>query len=801
MTRPAPLMQSCRALVMALAALSTAAACRSNGGTVLVVTVTLSGSLPAVAALDVTLTGPAGTSENQYARGSSGAIAFPTTLTAQLPARIAGDLTIDVKATDADGHPVAHGRAGPFNVRAGARQTVIVHLDCGGAACAADGGDGGAMPGPDATDGEADPGCGNGRIDVGESCDTGLPAGAPGACPRADCDDGIPCTTDVRVGQGCHAFCTHEEIDARVSGDKCCPAGAGNADDADCPSTCGNGAVDVGETCDTALAAGAPGACPPAMATPAACDDHDPCTEDVLVAAGTCTAICAHFPTTKQSGATRDDCCPAGASNSGDADCPATCGDGIVQKANGESCDLGLPATAAGACPHSCDDGDPCTFDVRQGTACSASCVHTPITASVSGDGCCPPGATRRTDRDCSQTCGNGVVEPGESCDGTTGDDACPTSCPPSPSACLKSTLVGAATDCTARCELGRIDACGARDGCCPDGCMAPMDPDCSPTCGDGVVQAVNGETCDTALAAGAPGACPKICSDGVSCTRDVLVAAGTCQAACLFLPITDFRAGDGCCPAGGNATLDADCAPVCGNGIAEPPGETCDYAAPMAACPATCPAGDACTPVRREGSVGACTAACVAHPVSVCASGDGCCPTWCTIANDADCPAVCGDGVRSAGETCDRGITAGLPGACPATCDDGDACTSDWATGTPAGCTRACSHARVTACVGGDGCCPPGCTVAADRDCAPTCGDGHLGAGETCDPPSTCPVACPDDGDPCTREQLVGDAAHCNVVCAHVPVRACSGKSPDLCCPTGCAPPTDVDCTIWGPS
>jgi hypothetical protein len=69
------------------------------------------------------------------------------------------------------------------------------------------------------------------------------------------------------------------------------------------------------------------------------------------------------------------------------------------------------------------------------------------------------------------------------------------------------------------------------------------------------------------------------------------------------------------------------------------------------------------------------------------------------------------------------------------------------------------------------------------------------VGAGETCDPAASCPATCPDDGDRCTIEQLTGDAAHCDAVCQHVPVTACSGRTADLCCPTGCTPATDVDC------
>jgi hypothetical protein len=784
-----------RGLVLGLGALVSLAACRSSSEGVLVITVTMAGAPPPVAALDVTLTVGAASDENQYEAPGGAPISFPTTFTARLPAGLAGELKIDIKATDLDARVVARGKQGPLTLGAGARQTIVVHLDCGGAECALPASDGGASPDAPGADAALDPACGNGVIDLGETCDVAIAEGAPGACPRADCDDGVACTTNVHAGAGCQATCVNDELTARVAGDECCPRGATSADDPDCPATCGNGALDAAETCDTALGAGAPGACP----TAASCDDHEPCTVDRLIAEGTCGARCVHTGRAP-SGDVMDACCPAGAWHEADVDCPASCGDGHLQE--GERCDPGIREGTFGACPRTCDDGDPCTLDVRAGSGCTARCMHVAITASVSGDGCCPPRATRRTDRDCAPACGNKVVEPGESCDKAgDGNDACPRACPPSPSACLVGALLGAADDCTLRCGLTKITACAAKtDGCCADGCTAATDPDCSLTCGDGVVDPGAGETCDTAIAAGAPGACPTTCADGVACTRDVLVSAGTCQAACLFLPVTDARPGDGCCPPGADATTDPDCVPVCGNGVAEPPGETCDYAAGAGACPTTCPSGDACTPIRIEGIVGGCTSACVAHPVTSCRAGDGCCPAGCTIATDADCRARCGDGVLSAGESCDRAITAGLAGACPPSCDDRDACTLDVTTGTTAGCSRACHHAALTACVSGDGCCPPGCTEAADRDCRATCGDGRVGAGETCDPPSTCPVTCPDDGDPCTRERLVGDGPSCTARCESVPVTACSNAAPDLCCPTGCTAATDSDCLPPGP-
>ena len=47
------------------------------------------------------------------------------------------------------------------------------------------------------------------------------------------------------------------------------------------------------------------------------------------------------------------------------------------------------------------------------------------MTAFVAGDGCCPAGCNLTVDSDCSATCGNGVVEAGETCDGVN----CPTDC------------------------------------------------------------------------------------------------------------------------------------------------------------------------------------------------------------------------------------------------------------------------------------------------------------------------------------------------------------------------------------
>ncbi|HEY4181653.1 MAG TPA: DUF4215 domain-containing protein, partial [Kofleriaceae bacterium] len=286
-------------------------------------------------------------------------------------------------------------------------------------------------------------------------------------------------------------------------------------DDASPPngSTCGNGVIEVGEDCD---------------------DPLDP--------------ACTH-------------------------DCRFACGDGVIDGVN-EDCDTGI-ASGDGACPTACDDGDACTTDTLSGTDCAAKCEFAAITAAADGDGCCPAGANANTDSDCASSCGNSIVEAGEVCDTaiTSGPGACPTTCDDNMS-CTTNALANAGT-CQAACVFTPITTDTAGDGCCRTGSTPAQDADCA-GCGNGVVEAGLGETCDTGIASG-PGACPTTCeSDGNACTNDVPVNSGTCQAACAHQAITTAMNGDGCCPAGANANTDNDCVPTCRNGVKET-GEECD--------------------------------------------------------------------------------------------------------------------------------------------------------------------------------------------------------------------------------
>lgn len=291
--------------------------------------------------------------------------------------------------------------------------------------------------------------------------------------------------------------------------------------------------------------------------------------------------------------------------------------------------------------------------------------------------------------------------------------------------------------------------------------------------CGDGLVG--SGETCDSAIADGV-GSCPTECRAPACHTATVRGTPAACDAECLVEPV-GCADGDGCCSIGCDATTDSDCTNICGDGVIAP-NELCD-----SNCPTTCGSPTACSSVELVGDPTRCSAQCVERAIEICQGGDGCCPPSCDANHDADCGASCGNGTLEPGESCDAD--------CPTSCDDGVACTRDLRAGAPETCNVVCLHEEVRVCVGGDGCCPAGCTSASDSDCSATCGDGSLDPGELCD--GNCPASC-NDGNACTRDMLRGAASTCNAQCTYENINVCQGG--DGCCPAGCSNANDSDCS-----
>lgn len=197
------------------------------------------------------------------------------------------------------------------------------------------------------------------------------------------------------------------------------------------------------------------------------------------------------------------------------------CGNGTLEM--GELCDPMIAAGEPGACPEACDDGLAATIDILTGTAesCTRVCAFVSIPSCGTADGFCPPCCDSIRDVDCSPTCGDGVVDTGEVCDGN-----CPTSCDDE-DACTTDSMGGSASMCNVVCTNTAITTCASGDGCCPSGCDASTDGDClSP----------NGAAC------GAPSQCT-----GGMCLTGSDWPGGYCTQPC----------GDPvACPAGGHCVL-----------------------------------------------------------------------------------------------------------------------------------------------------------------------------------------------------------------------------------------------------
>jgi hypothetical protein len=223
-------------------------------------------------------------------------------------------------------------------------------------------------------------------------------------------------------------------------------------------------------------------------------------------------------------------------------------------------------------------------------------------------------------------TCGNGVLEAGETCDPaiTGGVGICVSGCADG-IACTRDTLLGSRITCDALCAFEPVVTCIPNDGCCAPGCTVGNDPDCSPTCGNGVVEAP--EVCD--------GDCPAACNDGNPCTVDFLVGdAAHCSAECAYVPkVGCWNAESGCCGGVCLAATEATCPKaVCGNGVVEP-GETCD-----GDCPTSC-GGTGCAATALAGAEPLCSSRCA--PVAECGAEDGCCPAGCARGLDPECTNV----------------------------------------------------------------------------------------------------------------------------------------------------------------
>lgn len=206
------------------------------------------------------------------------------------------------------------------------------------------------------------------------------------------------------------------------------------------PIACGDGEVGPGEVCDLGIAAGRPGACPER------CPESTDACAPILLVGDACQAQCA---VASISGARNGDgCCPPEQDATTDSDC-GSCGDGIVGPT--ETCD---PPESC-LLREDCEMELGCAHSVYSGSAesCTAFCTLEATVACGKADGCCPADCDPKRDRDCSDSCGDGIVEhsAGEVCEPGEGPQACPTSCDDR-DPCTDDMMLGQLSHCDVKC-------------------------------------------------------------------------------------------------------------------------------------------------------------------------------------------------------------------------------------------------------------------------------------------------------------------------------------------------------------
>lgn len=247
--------------------------------------------------------------------------------------------------------------------------------------------------------------CGDGTVQAPEECDDGNTDNGDaceGNCQEPDCGDGVLNTTN---SEACD--------DANQNDDDAC----GNDCQINIPPGCGNGVVDAGEECDTALAAPCDADCSSPRCgngitsvdqnnQAEACDDGN--TND----GDGCSSLCAF-----------EVALPPFCGN-GNLDAGETCDEGAANN-NGETCNANCSLPACGDSflnpQEECDDGNP-----TNGDGCSSVCLFENIFIGLCGDGVvaqneeCDDGNTLNADG-CQATCqlprcGDGVFDAGEVC-------------------------------------------------------------------------------------------------------------------------------------------------------------------------------------------------------------------------------------------------------------------------------------------------------------------------------------------------------------------------------------------------
>ncbi|PIE17245.1 MAG: hypothetical protein CSA66_06335 [Proteobacteria bacterium] len=549
---------------------------------------------------------------------------------------------------------------------------------------------------------------------VDDDCDRTIDEGTDGVvedeCGAYICAGGDGCRTDCDSDADCIAgyLCDLSDQDA-------------DGNDAEClPSVCGNGVVELRETCDDGINDGGYGGCTPDCHVGPRCGDgivqqgHEVCDSG----AGNgepnrCDLTCSGLtPATCGNGVKEDgEDCDLGAevnSNQPNAACRTDCsqrrcGDGVADDAFGEQCDA---AVANGDTLCGCQDG--CKWASVE-TVCRPAAGECDVAERCSGAGLdgVPPNMAATAAGVCpadvfevATVCREaaGVCDAVERCDGASAD--CPSDgklgaeevCRASGGACdPQEVCAGDSDDCPAdvilpaqtlcRAEAGPCDVAELCDGesrACPDDALRPADTVCREAAGG----------CDVVeRCSGAAAACPD----------DVIAPAETvCRAAAGLCDVAEVCDGqEVACPVDELLAKDTVC--HASAGPCDPP-EVCDgqdSACPtdlFAAAGTVCQASlGGCDPAEEcDGLSAACPDDVFYDDNTTCSAGTGNCVIEPCVCLGKECEQLCGNGEidRTPGageEACDAGDINGARDGCSRMCDgkcDADFAWVRWAGG-----------------------------------------------------------------------------------------------------------------------
>ena len=450
------------------------------------------------------------------------------------------------------------------------------------------------------------------------------------------CIDGATDQADICICSPGFTDCSDVCVNTNTDDDHCggcdmpCPNGeyCANPTLGVCEPTCGDGIVVAPEACDDAALNGSPNQC------------NNSCT-------GITTPVCGNGV------AETGEACDDGNSSNNDGclnSCQiASCGDGFVNPVN-EDCDGsalgGETCTSLGEGSGTLACKPDCSYNVSGCAVCGNSIVEGAEVCdntNLDGADCTdvgynnPAGATCSAACDvvnydgCINTCGDGLVEPGEDCDGDgigNGGEtaACDANCT------------------TVMCDDGVCNVtAGENNVNCPE--------DCSANCGNGVAE--SGEDCDMGDLAGGTCVTENFDAGTLTCTGGCVYNTGGCTFVCGNGSINGNEvcddtnlAGVDCTsqgftnPVGATCSATCDvvvftgCDNTCGDGLVEP-GEACD--------------GDG---AGNGGQNAICDVDCTTPTC-----GDGICNADALENNAtcaADCLPICGNAVTETGEDCD---------------------------------------------------------------------------------------------------------------------------------------------------